>query len=196
MPVGVVAEDDAGHVVEGEGPHGDFDGVTLPLGVAGQEDRVHQPGLVVDRVLLQVGIALLLADGPGVEVADRVGPRPERHAAVRQVMVFLDRAVELADRPGQPAGRERRRSRRGRARRRRRASTTRPGRRATARREGVRERIAAERPSGTPFWNPNFGRDLGNDSRVECRLADEHGYGTRGKRAPTAVIRNGFRIFG
>ena len=106
MPVGVVAEDDPGHVVEGQGPHADLDGVILPLGVAGQEDRVHQPGLVVDRVLLEVGLALLLADGPGVEVADRVGPRPERHPAVRQVMVFLDRGVELADGPREPAGGE------------------------------------------------------------------------------------------
>ena len=106
MAVGVVAEDDPGHVVEGQRPHADLDGVILPLGVAGQEDRVHQPGLVVDRVLLEVGRAVLLADGPGVQVADRVGPRPERHAAVRQVMVFLDRGVELADGPREPAGRE------------------------------------------------------------------------------------------
>ena len=84
----------------------DLDRVIAPLGVAGQEDRVHQPGLVVDRVLLQVGLAVLLADGPGVEVADGVGPRPQRHAAVRQVVVFLDRGVELADRPREPAGGE------------------------------------------------------------------------------------------
>src|SRR5262249_54347767 len=65
----------------------------------------HQPRLVVDRVLLKVGLPLLLvADGPGVRVADRVGPRAERHAPVRQVMVFLDRGVELADGPREPAG--------------------------------------------------------------------------------------------
>ena len=62
--------------------------------------------LVVDRVLLEVRLALLVADGPGVQVADRVGPGSQRHTAVRQVMVFLDRAVELADRPSEPAGRE------------------------------------------------------------------------------------------
>ena len=43
VAIGVVAEDDSGHVVERERPHRDLDGVIPPLGVAGDEDRIHQP---------------------------------------------------------------------------------------------------------------------------------------------------------
>ena len=106
MAVGVVAEDDPGHVVEGKRPHPDLDGVILPLGVAGQEDRVHQPRLVVDRVLLQVRVPSSSPTAHASRWQIALAHGPSGTPAVRQVMVFLDRAVELADRPRQPAGRE------------------------------------------------------------------------------------------
>ena len=57
------------------------------------------------EVLLQVRLAILFAGGPGVDVADGVGPGPEVDAAMRQVVVLLDRAVELAERRGERPGR-------------------------------------------------------------------------------------------
>jgi len=60
-------------------------------------------------VLLEVGHAVFVAGHPRVEIRDRVGPGAERHAAVRQVVVFLDRAVQGAVRQdgiGEPPRRE------------------------------------------------------------------------------------------
>ena len=105
VAIGVVAEDDSGHVVERERLHLGLDRVVPPLGVTGDEERTHDRGLVVHRVLFQIRRAFLVADGPGIEVADRVGPWSQGHAPVRQVVVFLDRAVELTEGPGQPSAR-------------------------------------------------------------------------------------------
>ena len=105
VAIGVVAEDDSGHVVERERPHLGLDSVVPPLGVARDENRTHDRRLVVHGVLFKIGRAFLVAGGPGVQMADRVGPRSQRHAAVRQVVVFLNRAVQLTERPGQPPAR-------------------------------------------------------------------------------------------
>ncbi len=50
-------------------------------------------------------MAVFLADGPGVQVADRIGPGLQRNAAMGKVVIFLDRRIQHAHRRREPAGR-------------------------------------------------------------------------------------------
>ena len=57
-------------------------------------------------MLLEIRIRAFIPCGPGIVVHDRVAPRERPHAAVLDVVIFLDRAVQLADGRGQHARRE------------------------------------------------------------------------------------------
>ncbi len=57
-------------------------------------------------MLFDVRPAVFVAGNPRVLIHDGVEPRPERDAAMRQEVIFLNRAVQLADRHREPAWRE------------------------------------------------------------------------------------------
>jgi len=83
MAVGVIAEDEPRRFTERKRLHPDFSGVARPLLVARiitlcTSQAGPSSGVVPGR------FAFLVADDPGVLVVDRVGPRSERHAAVRR----------------------------------------------------------------------------------------------------------------
>src|SRR5262245_40967443 len=103
VPVRVIPERDPGHVVRRERLYLRLDRVVAPLRIAGDEHRVGDAREVVDGVLLEVGGSVLVSGYPAVQVADRIFPGAERHAAVREVVVFLNGGVELPQRARQPA---------------------------------------------------------------------------------------------
>ncbi len=108
VAVGVVAKDDAGEVFRAERLHLQFDGVGMPLRVAGDEQGLEPAGAigVGDQVLLDVGLAVLVAGDPGVLVDDGVLPGSGGHAAVRQVVILLNGGIEESHRLAQQSGRE------------------------------------------------------------------------------------------
>src|SRR5688500_5450230 len=57
-------------------------------------------------MMLKVGPSILVADDPSIDVTNGVSPWPERHAAVRQVVIFLDGRIERAYGTRQPSRRE------------------------------------------------------------------------------------------
>jgi len=68
-----------------------------------EEDGIDELPRIRTQALLEVRLTVLFADEPGVDMADGAGPRPKRHAAVREVVILLDRRIGEAQRHGQPA---------------------------------------------------------------------------------------------
>src|SRR5689334_8751468 len=97
VPVGVVPEHNDSHSAFGEGFQPRFHRVVAPLAIARQENGKSELAGVRRQVLFQIGLAVLIAYGPGIKMADDVFPRTERHSAMRQIMALLDSAVQLPD---------------------------------------------------------------------------------------------------
>ena len=57
-------------------------------------------------VTLAYGPGVLVADDPRVEMDDRVAPGTDIDAAMRKIVIFLNGAVQLANRVGEWAGRK------------------------------------------------------------------------------------------
>src|SRR5512133_69190 len=98
VPVGHVTKDDAAHLGGGERPHLHLGGVVRPLRVTGDKNWIRDCREIVYEMLLEIRRTVFFADDPRVHMRDGVVPRAERHAAVREVVIFLDGAVELPDR--------------------------------------------------------------------------------------------------
>ena len=96
MPVRLVAKQNSSYIADRERLHLDFNRVIAPFRVSGHENRISLCGQLIDEVLLQVRLAVFIPNDPSIEMANCIRPRAEQNAPIREVMVFLDRSVELS----------------------------------------------------------------------------------------------------
>ena len=103
--VSSISKREPGFFLQRQRPDGHLDFIVAPVPVAGHEQR-RKPQVVIDQVLFQVRLGPLVSGGPQIVMHDRIAPGEGPHAAVLDVVVLLDRAVQLTDRGGEQAGRE------------------------------------------------------------------------------------------
>jgi hypothetical protein len=106
MPRRPISNNQPGLLLQQQRPHRDFDTIIAPLRIARDEKRLDALWFEVDGVLLEVRTLRLVAPSPGVEMDDRIPPGMRAYAAMLDVVILLDRAVEQPQRRGEHPGRK------------------------------------------------------------------------------------------
>jgi hypothetical protein len=101
MPRRAVPEDEPRLLLERKRTDFNFDAIVAPLGLAGHEERCDPVRFQIDGVLLQVRDASFVAGRPRIQMNDRIAPGTGRNAAMFQVVILLNGAVQLPDRRGE-----------------------------------------------------------------------------------------------
>jgi Fe-S-cluster containining protein len=82
-----------------------FNRLVAPFRIAGDEDWRRELAGAGREMLLEVRLAIFIADHPRIQVSNRVGPGAERDPAIRKPVILLDRFIQRCDRVREPTRR-------------------------------------------------------------------------------------------